>query len=179
MVITVESLPCILFQCVWYQRILGLCALNLHIPASNSEARNSRLSQRGIKGRRNGPCESFEQTPIMLWLYWSQITPAWYLLDCTRLETAKKIAGMDLVSCQLLEGNLKELFCTTSFWPAFPLLSVFFSIQTSVPSSFLQNSGANKQALSRHEQGNQTAKRRKNKQGLVRFRCDLVEQVSV
>ena len=62
----------------------------------------------------------------MLWLDWSQITPALYLLDCTRLETAKKIAGKDLVSCQLLEGNLKELFCTTSFWPEFPLLSVFF-----------------------------------------------------
>ena len=84
-------------------------------------------------------------------------------------------SGVMPVVGRKLEGTFLDYHILTCFSPA----SSLFSVQTNVPSSFLQNSGANKQALSRHEQGNQTAKRRKNKQGLVRFRCDLVEQVSV
>ena len=84
-------------------------------------------------------------------------------------------SGVMPVFGRKLEGTFLYYQILTCFSPA----SSLFSVQTNVPSSFLQNSGANKQALSRHEQGNQTAKRRKNKQGLVRFRCDLVEQVSV
>ena len=32
-----------------------------------------------------------------------------------QIGNCKKIAGMDLVSCQWLEGNLKELFWITTF----------------------------------------------------------------
>ena len=84
-------------------------------------------------------------------------------------------SGVMPVVGRKLEGTFLYYQILTCFSTAFSL----FSDQTNVPSSFLQNSGANKQALSRNEQGNQTATRRKNKQGLVRFRCDLVEQVSV
>ena len=81
---------------------------------------------------------------------------------------------------QNFKGSLKEhLFLDYHILTCFSPASSLFSVHTNVPSSFLQNSGANKQALSRNEQGNQTATRRKNKQGLVWFRCDLVEQVSV
>ena len=88
-------------------------------------------------------------------------------------------SGVMPVVGRKLEGIFLDYAYMYHILTCFSPASSLFSVQTNVPSSFLQNSGANKQALSRHEQGNQTAKRRKNKQGLVRFRCDLVEQVSV
>ena len=64
---------------------------------------------------------------IMLWLDWSQITPAWCLLDCTILETAKKCrhgSGVVPVVWRKLEGTFR-FQVLTCYSPAFFQLFFF------------------------------------------------------
>ena len=63
----------------------------------------------------------------MLWLDWSQITPAWCLLDCTILETAKKCrhgSGVVPVVWRKLEGTFR-FQVLTCYSPAFFQLFFF------------------------------------------------------
>ena len=62
----------------------------------------------------------------MLWLDWSQITPALYLLDGTRLETAKKLQAWIWCHASSWKETWRNFFGLPTFWPAFPLLPVFF-----------------------------------------------------